>query len=170
MICISDTLYCKEYDNLKKRFGKAQLGYVIVQRLLYAFTSGTSHSAQYALAAMFKAANEGKFNFVDEVREYGKKAAIMKKLFTSNGFSIVYDKDIDQELADGFYFSISYQGMDSGELLKNLLYYGISAITLNTCGSERTEGLRACVSQVQREQFNDLEERVKRFNKDFSIS
>jgi hypothetical protein len=35
-------------------------------------------------------------------------------------------------------------------------------------GSTRTEGIRACVSLVQREQFPALEERLKRFNKDHS--
>jgi len=170
MICVSDALFCREYDNLKKRFGASSFGYTLIQRILYSLSSGTSHSAQYALAAMFKAANKGEFNFINEVKYYGERAAIMKKIFTNNGFNIVYDKDIDKELADGFYFTISYPGMDSGQLLEHLLYYGISAITLNTCGSERTEGLRACVSQVKPEQFEVLENRVKQFNSDFSTN
>jgi aspartate/methionine/tyrosine aminotransferase len=169
MICISDALFCREYPNLKERFGIASLGYTIIQRLIYVLSSGVTHSAQYGLAAMFKAANEGKFNFVEEVKEYGERAAIMKQIFIENGFKIVYDKDIDKELANGFYFTISYPNMGSGELLEKLLYYGISAISLTTCGSSRTEGLRACVSQVQRKQFNDLEYRVKQFNKDYPI-
>lgn len=167
MVCFSDKLFVREYPQLKKRFGVAAMGYTFIQRLVYTLSSGTCHSSQYALAAMFKAANEGAFNFVDDLREYEEKASVMKKIFTENGFNIVYDKDIDQQLADGFYFTISYAGMTGGELLKNLLYYGISAITLSTCGSERTEGLRACVSQVNTNQFGDLEKRVKQFNKDF---
>jgi len=167
MACFSDKLYHRKYPNLKTRFGIDDMGYVYVQRIIYALSSGTAHSAQYALAAMFKAANEGKFNFVHDVKGYGEKAAIMKRIFTNNGFKLVYDRDIDQELADGFYFTISYPGMQGGELLKNLLYYGISAIALNTCGSEHTEGLRACVSQVKRSQFDALEQRVSQFNKDF---
>jgi aspartate/methionine/tyrosine aminotransferase len=162
MLCISNTLFCREYPNLLERFGTAALGYVLIQRLIYAF------STQFGLAAMFKAANEGKFNFVESVREYGEKAAIMRRIFIENGFSLVYDKDIDKELADGFYFTISYKKMQSSELIKNLLYYGISAIGLITCGSSRTEGLRACVSQVKRDQFTELEARVKQFNRDFS--
>lgn len=170
MICVSDALYCREYDNLKTRFGASGFGYTLIQRILYSLSSGTSHSAQYALAAMFRAANNGEFNFIKDVEIYGERARTMKKIFTNNGFNIVYNKDIDKELADGFYFTISYPGMDSGTLLENLLYYGVSAITLNTCGSERTEGLRACVSQVKPEQFNDLENRVKQFNIDFSTN
>ncbi len=169
MLCMSNTLFARDYPNLKQRFGVATLGYVIIQRLIYALSSGVCHSSQYALAAMFKAANQGKFNFIKDVREYGEKAAIMKRIFTENGFKIVYDKDIDKNLADGFYFTISYPGMEGGELMEKLLYYGISAISLKSCGSEHTEGLRACVSQVKRKQFSDLESRVKQFNNDFSV-
>ena len=76
------------------------------------------HSAQYALAAMLEAANEGVFNFIESVREYGKRASVMKKLFTENGFSIVYDKDMDEPIADGFYFTISYPGMSGADFLR----------------------------------------------------
>lgn len=169
MLCVSDALYCKKYDNLKKRFGSDAVGYALVQRIIYALSSGVCHTAQYGLAAMFKAASDGTFDFVKEVKEYGEKAAIMKKIFTENGFEIVYDHDIDEELADGFYFTISYQGMESRDLIYNLLFYGISAIGLITCGSERKEGLRACVSQVKRSQFVDLEKRIKEFKKDFPV-
>ncbi|MGD9994394.1 MAG: aminotransferase class I/II-fold pyridoxal phosphate-dependent enzyme [Salinivirgaceae bacterium] len=170
MVCISDALYCREYPQLKERFGVAQLGYTFVQRLIYTLSSGVCHTAQYGLAAMFKAANEGTFDFVNEVRTYGERAAIMKRIFTENGFKLVYDKDIDQNLADGFYFTISYPGMQSGELIRNLMYYGISAIGLITCGSERTEGLRACVSHVNPSQFPDLEARAKQFHHDFPLA
>ena len=88
----------------------------------------------------------------------------MKKLFTENGFKIVYDKDEDKPLADGFYFTISYPGLNGAELLEHLIYYGVSAITLDITGSERTEGLRACVSQVNESQFKDLEYRLKKFH------
>lgn len=169
MACISDTLYCREYPQLKERFGMAQLGYTFAQRLIYTLSSGVCHTAQYGLAAMFKAANEGTFDFVNEVRTYGERAALMKRIFTANGFKLVYDKDLDQDLADGFFFTISYPGMQSGELIRNLMYYGISAIGLITCGSDRTEGLRACVSHVNPSQFPDLEARAKQFHCDFSL-
>jgi len=131
-------------------------------------SAGISHSAQYALAAIFKAANEGKLNFVEEVKEYGEKAHIMKKIFTDNGFNIVYDKDEDEPIADGFYFTFSYPGYTGEELLNELLYYGVSAISLAITGSERLEGIRACVSLVRRDQFGDLEFRLKKFNEDHS--
>ena len=90
----------------------------------------------------------------------------MKKLFTDNGFEIVYDTDIDQPIADGFYFTFSYPGMDAETLLNELVYYGISAISLLITGSERLEGIRACTSLIQPEQFGDLEDRLKRFKVD----
>lgn len=166
MMVISDALFNRKYENLKTRFQSATFGHTIVLKVLYAFSSGTCHSAQFALAAMFKAANNGVFNFVEEVKEYGKKAEIMKKLFTENGFKIVYEKDGDEPVADGFYFTIEYPGMTGEELLGNILYYGISAITLKNTGSEH-EGLRACVSHVSRDQFSDLEKRLKMFHANF---
>ena len=90
----------------------------------------------------------------------------MKKLFIDNGFKIVYDKDLDEPIADGFYFTFSYPGFNGEELLKELLYYGISAISLAITGSEKLEGMRACVSLVNRNQFGDLGNRLKRFNQD----
>lgn len=170
VMVISDEIYDKEYQGLKERFGTAGLGYTIVFRLLYSLSSGTSHSAQYALAAMFKAANDGKFDITKRVKEYGERAKIAKELFTKYGFTIVYDKDLEQDLADGFYFTLEYPGMKGGDLIKNLLFYGISAISLNGTGSTHINGLRACVSQIKKEQFKVLEDRLQKFNKDFPIN
>ena len=131
---------------------------------LYSLSAGVCHSTQYGLAAMLKAANDEKFNFIDDVKIYGERAKIMKKLFLENGFKLVYDKDIDKPIADGFYFTFSYPGMTGNELLEKLIYYGISSISLDITGSDRIEGLRACVSQIKKEQFFDLEKRLKAFN------
>jgi aspartate/methionine/tyrosine aminotransferase len=90
----------------------------------------------------------------------------MKQMFTSNGFKIVYDMDDDQPIADGFYFTISYPGFTGVELVEELLYYGISAISLSTTGSDRHEGLRACVSLTGKERFAELADRLARFQAD----
>ena len=113
--------------------------------------------------------NSGEYNFIEVVKEYGDKAKIMKKLFIENDFKIVYDKDEDNPIADGFYFTFSYPGMDAEELLNELVYYGISAISLLITGSERSEGIRACVSLVNRNQFADLETRLKNFKTNHPI-
>ena len=166
IMAISNALWKRQYDNLEVRFGSKPFGFTIVMQVLYALSSGIAHSVQHALASMFKAANDGQFNFIEDVKEYGRKAKIMKDLFLENGFHVVYEKDGDEPIADGFYFTIGYQGMTGGELLQNLLYFGISAITLRNTGSEK-EGLRACVSHVKRDQFGDLESRLKLFNETF---
>lgn len=166
MLIMSPEIYEKEYPGLQDSLGVMKFGYALVYRVLYALSSGTCHSAQYALAAMFKAANEGQFDFINDVREYGERAKIMKDLFVKNGFNIVYDKDGEEALADGFYFTVSYPGMSGEELLERLIYYGISAISLSTTGSE-SEGLRACVSQTQRTQFKDLESRLEKFKEHY---
>jgi aspartate/methionine/tyrosine aminotransferase len=169
VMIISDTLFNRDYDNLKVRFQSNTFGNTITLRVLYAMSSGTAHSAQYALAAMFKAASDGQFNFVEEVSEYGAKAKIMKQLFLKHGFYIVYEKDGEELVGDGFYFTIGYPDMTGEELLSKLLYYGVSAITLKNTGSEK-EGLRACVSHVHRDQFDDLDKRLERFAKDFPVN
>lgn len=169
LLCISDALFNKKYEHLKERYKSDKLGYTITYKLIYTQTSGTAHSPQYAVAAVLKAANEGTLNILGDVKEYGKRAEIMKKLYQKAGFKIVYDKDGQEEVADGFYFTIMYPGMSGAELARELLHYGISSITLKGCGSER-EGLRACVSQVGLDKMATLQERIERFEKDHKKS
>jgi aspartate/methionine/tyrosine aminotransferase len=166
MMAVSDTLFKRRYPDLKRYFSSDELGHSIIYGALYALSAGAAHSSQLAIAAMMKAACDGNYNFVASIREYGERARKMKKCFTDNGFTIVYDTDIDAPIADGFYFTISYNGFSGDGLLEELLLYGISAITLDITGSTRSEGLRACVSQVRNEQLPVLEERLKRFRKD----
>ncbi|MHC1774126.1 MAG: aminotransferase class I/II-fold pyridoxal phosphate-dependent enzyme [Lentimicrobium sp.] len=163
MMVISNELFHRQAPGLKRYYNSDIFGKAMIFGTVYALSSGTAHSAQYALAAMLKAANEGRFNFVEDVKLYGEKARIMKKLFTENGFHIVYDTDVDKPIADGFYFTIAYPGLSGEELIEELFYYGISAISLAITGSERLEGLRACVSLVNPAQFPDLEDRLKKF-------
>lgn len=159
---ISDKLYHRAYPGLTQRYGGGTFGTVYIHRVLYALSSGTSHSAQYALAAMFKAASDGTFDFVSEIKEYGHRAQKLKEIFTKYGFYIVYDHDLDQPIADGFYFTIAYPGMTGSELMEELIYYGISAISLSTTGSNQ-EGLRICTSFIKPHQYELLDERLKQF-------
>lgn len=160
--CISDKLFHRHYHDLAERYEGLPFGPVFSTRMLYALSSGTSHSAQYAMAAMLKAAAEGKFDFRSEIKIYGDRAHKLKEIFTRHNFYIVYDKDLDQPIADGFYFTIGYPGMTSGELAHELMYYGVSAICLVTTGSEQ-EGLRVCTSFIRDEQYDALEERMSIF-------
>ncbi len=170
MMLISDKLYKRQSTDLLRYYVSDLFGKAMIFGSIYSISSGTAHSAQYALAAILKAANDGAFNFTEVVREYGEKAKIMKKLFTDNSFYIVYDKDEGEPIADGFYFTFAYPGFTGEDLLSELIYYGISAISLAITGSERLEGIRACVSLVKREQFPDLEYRLKKFREDHPAS
>jgi aspartate/methionine/tyrosine aminotransferase len=160
--CISNKLFHRHYDDLSNRYEGLPFGLVFSTRMLYALSSGTSHSAQYAMAAMLGAACDGKYNFRDEIKVYGERAHKLKEIFCRNNFHIVYDRDLDQPIADGFYFTIGYKGMTSGELARELMYYGVSAICLITTGSHQ-EGLRVCTSFIEDHQYAQLEERMKLF-------
>ncbi len=162
--CISDKLFHRIYPDLADRYEGLPFGPVFSTRMLYALSSGTSHSAQYAMAAMLKAAADGKYDFRKEVSVYGERAKKLKEIFLANNFHIVYDKDLDLPVADGFYFTIGYKGMTSGQLAKELMYYGVSAISLITTGSEQ-EGLRVCTSFIEEHQYEPLKQRMKLFAK-----
>ena len=163
LMILSNKLFNTQAPDLLKYYSTDIVGRALIYGTVYALSAGTAHSTQYALAAMLKAANDGVFDFVEVVKEYGAKAKIMKKMFTDNGFTIVYDKDEDEPIGDGFYFTFAYPGFTGEELLQELIYYGISAIALSITGSERIEGIRACVSLVKRDQFPVLEERLRKF-------
>lgn len=160
--CISNKLYHRAYPGFAQRYGGGTFGTVFIHRVLYALSSGTSHSAQYAMAAMLKAASDGEYNFIDEVKIYGDRARKLKEIFLRHGFHLVYDTDLDQPVADGFYFTIGYPGMSGGQLARELMYYGVSAISLITTGSHQ-QGLRACTSFINDHQYAQLDERMKLF-------
>lgn len=160
--CIGNRLFHRHYDALATRYEGLPFGPVFSTRMLYALSSGTSHSAQYAMAAMLKAASDGRFDFRKEVSVYGERARKLKDIFCRHGFYLVYDKDLDEPIADGFYFTIGYPGMNSGQLAHELMYYGVSAICLVTTGSHQ-EGLRVCTSFIRDNQYDLLEDRMKVF-------
>ena len=110
-----------------------------------------------------KAACDGEYDFVGDIKEYAVRTARIKEILLRNGFSIVYDKDVDEPVSDGFFFTIGYKDMDGGELLRELLYYGISGIDLATTGGTR-KGIRACSSNIKPHHYAMLEERLRKFN------
>ena len=160
--CISNQLFHRHFEALANRYEGLPFGLVFSTRMLYALSSGTSHSAQYAMAAMLKAASDGTYDFRKEISVYGERAHKLKEIFLRHGFTIVYDKDLDEPIADGFYFTIGYPGMTSGELAHELMYYGVSAICLITTGSHQ-EGLRVCTSFIEDHQYAQLDERMAIF-------
>ena len=169
LLCISDTLFETVYPALARRYNDSGMfGETLVASILYMITSGCTASTQYAYAEMLRLSTEGKLNFVEDTREYAVRAEKMKKIFTDNGFHIVYDSDVSQPVGDGFFFTIGYGDMDGGELLMELLYYGVSSISLALTGSGQ-KGVRACTSRMREDLYVVLEERMKIFREDHPI-
>ena len=169
LTCISDKLFDRHFPALAERYKDAGVfGQTLIASILYMITSGCTASTQYAYAEMLRLSTEGKINFVEDTREYARRAEKMKKIFTDNGFHIVYDYDATQVVGDGFFFTIGYGDMSGGDLLKELLYYGVSSINLSTTGSDQ-QGVRACTSRMRDELYEVMEERMKAFNEDHPI-
>ena len=169
MICISDALFERQYPAMAQRYKDSGVfGETLIASILYMITSGCTASTQYAYAEMLRLSTERKLNFVEDTREYAVRAEKMKKIFTDNGFHIVYDEDVSQKVGDGFFFTIGYGSMEGGELLRELLYYGVSSISLALTGSGQ-QGVRACTSRMKDELYPVLQERMKAFREDHPI-
>lgn len=167
--CISDKLYERHFPAFEQRYRNTGVfGPTFVASILYMITSGCTASTQYGYAEMLRLACQGTINFVEDTREYERRAARMKQIFTDNGFHIVYDKDVTQKVGDGFFFSLGYGNMSGGELLKELMYYGVSSISLATTGSQQ-QGVRACVSRMREELYPIMQERMAAFHQDHPL-
>lgn len=165
MVCISDKLYAREYPALKEKWGIGGFGDNFILNYLYVNTSGAGHSAQYAFSAMMEAAVEGRYNFVKELRNYGLRAHRSRQIFEDNGFHLVYDKDMEQTISDGFFYTVGYKNLGNRELLAALLRCGVIAIPLNTTGSGQS-GIRVCVSRLLDDHdFELLDQHLKLFVK-----
>lgn len=163
LVAISPEVFDRRYDTLTEFYGMPAFGDAYIYGVLYTASSGTSHSAQYAMAAMLDAAADGKLNFVDECREYERRSAIARKLFLDNGFHLVYDRDGEQAISDGFFFTAGYKDMSGVDLQRRLLEYGVATISLPSTGSKQ-EGVRVCVSMLNTpDVFANLETRLKAF-------
>lgn len=166
LACVSDKLFDKQYPALAERYEDSGVfGPTFIASIMYMITSGCTATTQYGMAEMLNRSVDGTINFVEDTREYERRAARMKKIFTDNGFTIVYDHDVTQPVGDGFFFTLGYPGMTGGELLCELMYYGVSSISLSTTGSEQ-QGVRVCTSRMREELYPILEERMKAFHED----
>ena len=166
--CISNILYNKVYAPLKEKFGVGEFGNFLTNRLMYTLSSGTTHSVQHAMAALMEAACDGSYNFLDDVKEYGRRAKYMKDVLLANDFYLVYDNDMGAPLADGFYFTVQYPGMTDLELTRELMYYGIAVFPLDTMGSTQ-QGVRICTSFFSKEQEPLFKERIEKFKQEHAL-
>ena len=162
---LSPKLAEREYPGLQKKFGAPRFYDSFVWNGLYCTTSGVAHSAQHGVAALLSKVNRGELNFLRMVSVYGDRAKALKEMMFNHGFSSVYKDE-----ADGFFFTFSYPGLTSGELVRELLYYGVSATTLAISSSTRSEGVRGCSALIGKEDFKLFESRIKVFRKDHPLS
>ena len=166
LACVSDKLYSRHCPALAQRYHDAGVfGPTFIASIQYMITSGCTASTQYGYAEMLRLACEGKINFVEDTKEYAIRARRMKDIFLRNGFAITYPRDVTEDIADGFFFSLSYPGLSGGELAKELISYGVSSINLDTTGSKQP-GVRACTSRMREELYDVLEDRMRQFKLD----
>ena len=166
VLCVGPVLFSEKYPSLAERYGDIGIfGHTLAGSILDMITSGCTASTQYGLAAMMESSCEGKLDFAKDMSEYGKRAEKMKDTFTRNGFTICYDHDAIGNIGDGFFFTISYPGMDSATLVEELLAYGVSTVSLDKMGSKR-QGVRVCSSRIHSDQFALLEQRMADFAAD----
>lgn len=163
MVCMTPEVADRVYPFFEQFYEMPALIDAYIYGVLYCASSGTSHSSQFAFAAMLRAATEGTLDFVETSKEYGRRAEIAKRMFTDNGFHIVYDRDGDCPISDGFFFTVGYRGMRGDELQKELLRHGISTISLPSTGSLQ-QGVRVCVSMLSDDEtLRWLDERLATF-------
>ena len=166
LACVSDALFDRQFPAFAQRYENTGVfGPTFIASILYMITSGCTATTQYGMAEMLERSVSGDIDFVEDTREYERRASRMKKIFTDHGFHIVYSHDVTDKVGDGFFFTLGYPGLSGGELLKELMYYGVSSISLSTTGSEQ-DGVRACTSRMREELYPVLEERMKTFEAD----
>ena len=166
LIGIGDKLFARHYPALAERYHDAGVfGQTLTASILYMITSGCTASTQYGYARMLELSCDGVIDFVEDTRAYERRAARMKEIFCRNGFHVVYDHDVTRPVGDGFFFTLGYGGLTGGELLRELLYYGVSCISLSTTGSLQN-GVRGCTSRMRDELYPVLEERMRAFRED----
>ena len=166
LCCISDKLYDRQYPALAQRYKDAGVfGVTLTASILYMITSGCTATTQYGYAEMLNLSCDGVINFVEDTREYENRAHRMKEIFCRHGFHVVYDRDVTDNVGDGFFFTLGYGDMTGEQLVVELMHYGVSCICLSTTGSLKY-GVRGCVSRMREELYSVLDERMAAFEED----
>lgn len=168
LMVLSPELAQRRFENFTPYFGTDRFLHAFVHGGIYCSTAGVSHSGQYALAALLRMANDGDRSFLANAREYAARAAWLKACFQRHGFPLVYDNDLGQPIADGFYFTICRPGLQGTDLQLELIRHGISMITLDITGSCRPEGLRVCVSFTDQSRYAEMETRLAALETDLT--
>jgi aspartate/methionine/tyrosine aminotransferase len=123
MMITSEKLRTRKYPNLKNYFTSDVLGHFITYGVLYATTAGTAHTAQYALAEMLKAANDGSIDFVADLQPYKEKAKQMKEIVAKNDIDLLKNKmDEIAKQYDDFSKESKSKGSNSLTILSNIKF------------------------------------------------
>lgn len=167
ILCMSDSVYKRKYPYLEEFYEMPNFGEAYIFGILYTASSGTSHSSQFAMAAMLEAACKGELDFVSDSSEYARRGKKAKEIFEKHGFHIVYSDDAGRPISDGFFFTAGYGDMTGDELQLGLLRHGVASISLPCTGS-RQNGVRVCISVIgSDDDFETLDQRLKRFSDDY---
>ena len=170
LLCISDKLFERQFPALAERYHDSGIfGPTLIASILYMITSGCTASTQYGYAEMLRLSADGTINFVADTKAYAERARRMKQIFCDNGFTITYPHDVTEPIGDGFFFSLSYPGLTGGQLVTELMHYGVSSINLDTTGSLEP-GVRACTSRMRPELYPLLQERMRQFHADHPVA
>ncbi|MDP6570188.1 MAG: pyridoxal phosphate-dependent aminotransferase [Candidatus Marinimicrobia bacterium] len=156
---ISPELLEKRYPNLRQYYNTERVGHAFIHGGIYPTTAGVPQTPQYALASLFNAAIKGDYNFLEDTKVYARRAKKMKDIFLQHNFHLAYDEDMGEPISDGFYFTVTREGMKGGELLFEMLRFGLAGIPLSTTGSIK-DGVRICVSLIREDQFPELDKRL----------
>lgn len=170
LLCISDKLFERQFPALAERYHDSGIfGPTLIASILYMITSGCTASTQYGYAEMLRLSADGTINFVADTKAYAERARRMKQIFCDNGFTITYPHDVTELIGDGFFFSLSYPSLTGGQLVTELMHYGVSSINLDTTGSLEP-GVRACTSRMRPELYPVLEKRMRQFHADHPVA
>lgn len=130
--------------------------------MVFNLTGGAPHSAQFGVAQALEAINQGKIDLERVLSVYAERARQLKELLLQNGFYLIY-ADAAAKHADGFYVCFGYPGLTGNELLRRLLTYGVTVLPLPLFGSNRCDGVRACVGRLDERSMALLAKRLTGF-------
>jgi len=157
----STHLLGKESESLEKTFGVTSVRRAC-SSFIFNLTAGAPHSAQYAVASVIESVNRGEYDLDKYLAEYMRRGQLLAALLERHGFYLIYSTN-NKENGAGFYVSFGYPGLTELELLKELIYVGITVLPLSIFGSERGDGVRACVGRLDEDKMSLLDRRLGEF-------
>lgn len=148
---------------LEARFGHSLFRHALLFGVIQTTTAGLCQSAQAGFEGALRAMLDGQWNPLEEARAYEQRAAKLKALMLANGFEILYGKDNEKPISDGFYFAFGHPAYPEDGLAEALMSFGISATPLTDAGANQKQGLRACVGLMTDEDLLRIERRLQDF-------